>query len=65
MEEVGGHDSDGVGGPELEAWVILFDVKDKRGGVPEVDSRHCGCDELELAFGILEYSKWFMRGAGG
>ena len=23
-EEVGGCDSDGVGGPELEAWVVLF-----------------------------------------
>ena len=30
MEEVGGRDSDGVGGPELEAWVVLFDVEDKR-----------------------------------
>ena len=53
MEEVGGHDSDEVGGPELEAWVILFDVDDDQGGVPEVSSRHCGCDELGLALGIL------------
>ena len=36
MEEVGGRDSDGVGGPELEAWVVLFDVEDKRGRVPEM-----------------------------
>ena len=32
VEEVCGRDSNGVGRPELEAWVILFDVEDKRGG---------------------------------
>ena len=34
MEEVGGHDSYGVGGPEFEAWVILFDVEHEGGAVP-------------------------------
>ena len=49
-----------MGGSELEAWVILFDVEDKQVRIPEVGSRHCGCDELWLAFGIFEYSEWFM-----
>ena len=51
-----------MGGPELEAWVILFDVEDERGGVPEVGGRYCGCDEFGLAFGILEDSERLMRG---
>ena len=63
VEEVCGRDSDGVGGPELEAWVFLFDVEDKRGGGSEMGGRHGGCDELGLAFGVLEYSEGFVRGS--
>ena len=46
MEEVGGRDSDGVGGPEFEAWVILFDVEHKGSAVPEMVSRYCCRHEL-------------------
>ena len=60
MEEVGSHDSDGVGGPEFEAWVILFDVKHEGGAGPEVGGRHRSCDELGQAFGVLEDSQWFV-----
>ena len=45
-----------MGGPEFEAWVILFDVEYDGAGVPDMDSRHVCYDELGLAFGILEYS---------
>ena len=46
VEEVGGCDADGMGRPELEAWIVFIDIEDERGRVPEVGSRHCGCDEL-------------------
>ena len=36
VEEVGGCDSDGVGRPELEAWIIFIDIEDEQGGVPEM-----------------------------
>ena len=54
MDEVGGHDSDGAGGPEFEAWVISFDVEHEGGAVPEMVSCHCGCNELCQALRILE-----------
>ena len=46
MEEVGGRDSDIVGGSEFKAGVIFADVEHQRGAVPEMVSRHHGCDVL-------------------
>ena len=36
MEEVGGRDADGVGGPEFEAWAVVVDVEYEGGTVPEM-----------------------------
>ena len=60
VEEVGGRDSDGEGGPEFETWVILFDVEHDGGAVPEMISRHCGCNVLCQASGVLEESEWLV-----
>ena len=60
MEEIGGRDADGAGGPEFETWVILFDVEHEGGKNPEMVSRHCGCNVRCQASMVLEESKWLV-----
>ena len=60
MEEVGSRDSDGVGGPEFEAWVISFDVEHEGGAGPEVGCRHRSCNVPCQALRVVEESKWLV-----
>ena len=41
MEEVGGRDAAGVGGLEVEAWIVIVDVEYKGGAVPKMGTYGC------------------------
>ena len=54
IKEVGGSDSNGVGGPEFETGIIFIDVKHQGGAAPEMGCHHGGCDVLLQAARVFE-----------
>ena len=57
MEEVDGRDSDGVGGPKIEAWIVFVDVEYEGGTVPEMGT-YGGW--ISIAVSGSMYVKWCL-----